>query len=198
MKGIDVRVERTYKQLFNGLLELLADNSFEDLSVSKICEKSGVHRATFYKHFNDKYEFLDMCITNKLLEISFLEMESNPTPENIKSDVMNCIKEVLDFIDKNKTIIAAAFSDGHSSSFKNSFYDAVAQFCMDKFTGILKQDEEKMLLFSNFYAGAFVGIVKWYVKTDSEDAADLVYNFCQRRIDEIVGYYATNMFPVTD
>ena len=59
MKNTDVRVERTYRQLFNGLLSLLAENSFEDLSVSKICEESGVHRATFYKHFNDKYEFLD-------------------------------------------------------------------------------------------------------------------------------------------
>lgn len=196
--GIDVRVERTYRQLFNGLLDLLAESTFEDLTVSKLCEHSGVHRATFYKHFNDKYEFLDLCIINKLLEISLSEMESNPTPENIKNNVMNCIKEVLSFIDKNKTIIAAAFSDGHTSSFKNSFYDAVVQFCMDKFTDILKQDEEKMLLFSNFYAGAFVGVVKWYVSTDSENAADSVYNFCKRRIDEIVGYYATNMFPVAD
>ena len=196
MKNTDVRVERTYRQLFNGLLSLLAENSFEDLSVSKICEESGVHRATFYKHFNDKYEFLDLCIVNKLMEISFEEMETNPTPENIRNNVMNCIKEVLLFIDKNKPIISAAFLDNHSSSFRNSFYDAVVQFCMDKFTDILKQDEDKMLLFSNFYAGAFVGAVKWYVEAECENAADLVYNFCSRRIDEIVGYYENNMFPL--
>lgn len=196
MKNTDVRVERTYRQLFNGLLSLLAENSFEDLSVSKICEESGVHRATFYKHFNDKYEFLDLCIVNKLMEISFEEMETNPTPENIRNNVMNCIKEVLLFIDKNKPIISAAFLDNHSSSFRNSFYDAVVQFCMDKFTDILKQDEDKMLLFSNFYAGAFVGAIKWYVESECENAADQVYNFCSRRIDEIVGYYENNMFPL--
>ena len=105
MKTIDVRVERTHKQLFKALLELLGDTTFEELSVSKICEKSGVHRATFYKHFNNKYEFLDTCIINKLSEISFSEMENNPTPENIKNNVMNCIKEVLAFLDKNKKIV---------------------------------------------------------------------------------------------
>ena len=196
MSVTDVRVERTYKQLFKALLELLGETTFEDLSVSKICEKSGVHRATVYKHFNNKYEFLDTCMINKLSEISFVEMEKDPTPENIKNDVMNCIKEVLAFLDKNKKIVIAAVSNNHTSSFMNSFYDAVVQFCMEKFTDILKQDEDKMLLFSNFYAGAFVGIIKWYVKCGKDNSAEDVYSFCERRIDEIVGYYAANLFPV--
>ena len=196
MKISDVRVERTYKQLFKALLELLGESTFEELSVSKLCEKSGVHRATFYKHFDNKYEFLDLCIINKLSEISFTDMESNPTPENIKNNVMNCIKEVLIFLDKNKEIVVAAVNNNHTSAFINAFYDAVVQFCMEKFTGILKQDTDKMLLFSNFYAGAFVGIIKWYVKCGKDNAAEDVYQFCERRIDEIVGYYATNLFPV--
>ena len=37
--------------------------------MSEICEAANVHRATFYKHFNDKYEFLNFCFDNELSKI---------------------------------------------------------------------------------------------------------------------------------
>ena len=58
MKKMDVRVRKTYQMLGEALSELLKEKSFEDLTVLEICEKAGIHRATFYKHFVDKYDFL--------------------------------------------------------------------------------------------------------------------------------------------
>ena len=65
MNKTDVRVKRTYGLLMNALLELMKEKDFENLSVSDICEKAGVHRATFYKHFNDKIEFIRLLRTIK-------------------------------------------------------------------------------------------------------------------------------------
>ena len=91
MRKLDIRVIRTYDQLVSGLVELLSVKSFEDLSVSEICDTAKVHRATFYKHFNDKYEFLNFCFDNELAKINFNIPEATPTAESIKENFMSFI-----------------------------------------------------------------------------------------------------------
>ena len=90
---MDLRVKRTYKQLTSSLLQLLTSKSFDDLSVSEICDHAKVHRATFYKHFNDKYEFLNFCFDNELSKIAFDVTEAEATAENIKENFMYFIKK---------------------------------------------------------------------------------------------------------
>lgn len=57
-KKKDLRVVKTYRVLYDALLELLEDNSFEEIKVSDICKKALINRSTFYSHYNDKYELL--------------------------------------------------------------------------------------------------------------------------------------------
>jgi AcrR family transcriptional regulator len=52
----DPRVKRTRKLLQDALLELLAEKSFDAITVQDIAERSTINRATFYAHFVDKYE----------------------------------------------------------------------------------------------------------------------------------------------
>ena len=42
---------------------LLCEKSFENLSVSEICDRSGYPRATFYNYFDDKYDLLNFYWT---------------------------------------------------------------------------------------------------------------------------------------
>src|SRR3979490_2935977 len=51
----DPRVKRTRKLLQAALLELLAEKSFDAITVQDIAERSTINRATFYAHFVDKY-----------------------------------------------------------------------------------------------------------------------------------------------
>jgi len=61
-KKEDLRVIKTKKSIYEGLLQLMADTSFEDIKVSDICNISLVNRSTFYDHFSDKYELLAALI----------------------------------------------------------------------------------------------------------------------------------------
>ncbi len=54
----DPRVKRTRKLLQAALIELLAEKSFEAITVHDIAERSTINRATFYAHFVDKYALL--------------------------------------------------------------------------------------------------------------------------------------------
>ena len=54
----DLRIQRTHRLLLSALVDLLSEKSFSDLRVKDICERAGVHRSTFYTHFEDKSHLL--------------------------------------------------------------------------------------------------------------------------------------------
>jgi AcrR family transcriptional regulator len=56
---IDPRTRRTRQLIMNALNELLAEKSFEAITVQEIADRATVNRATFYAHFEDKYMLLD-------------------------------------------------------------------------------------------------------------------------------------------
>lgn len=53
----DLRVIKTRNALFNAFQELMEKKDFDSITVNELCEKAVVRRATFYKHFMDKYDF---------------------------------------------------------------------------------------------------------------------------------------------
>jgi AcrR family transcriptional regulator len=55
----DPRVKRTRKLLQQTLFELMQEKSFDAITVQDIAERSTLNRATFYAHFEDKYDLLD-------------------------------------------------------------------------------------------------------------------------------------------
>ena len=55
----DPRVKRTRKLLQQTLLELMNEKTFDAITVQDIAERSTLNRATFYAHFEDKYDLLD-------------------------------------------------------------------------------------------------------------------------------------------
>ncbi|GHO56693.1 TetR family transcriptional regulator [Ktedonobacter robiniae] len=77
----DLRVRRTYKLLWEALLTLLEQRPFESISVTEICEKAMVHRVTFYKHFEDKYDLLEYGIQTTQMQLleEFHQVEASQT-----------------------------------------------------------------------------------------------------------------------
>lgn len=54
---MDLRIKKTYLGLHNAFTELLEEKRFEDFTVNELCDRAMIRRATFYKHFADKYEY---------------------------------------------------------------------------------------------------------------------------------------------
>ena len=57
-KKEDLRIIKTKAALTNSFFALLEEMTLEDITVNGLCEKAGVRRATFYKHFTDKNDFI--------------------------------------------------------------------------------------------------------------------------------------------
>lgn len=58
----DTRKERTREKIITAFGTLLREKSFMDIRVQDISESSRINRSTFYNHFVDKYELLEVVI----------------------------------------------------------------------------------------------------------------------------------------
>jgi AcrR family transcriptional regulator len=61
----DPRVKRTRQLIHQAFFELAREKDFQSISVQDIAERATLNRATFYSHFEDKYDLLDSVIREK-------------------------------------------------------------------------------------------------------------------------------------
>lgn len=59
---VDPRVTRTRKLIRDALTSLIAEKSFEAITVQDIAERATINRGTFYLHYTDKFALLDASV----------------------------------------------------------------------------------------------------------------------------------------
>ena len=83
---LDPRVKRTRNLILKSFGELLAEKNFENISVQDVTDKAEINRATFYKHFVDKYALLDYSINQMFMQEIEKRMLNacHYTPDNLR------------------------------------------------------------------------------------------------------------------
>ncbi len=114
---IDARVVRTKARLFTAFKELLSEKTFEEITINEICLRADVRRATFYKHFSDKYDFL-AGLTRRLREK--FEEDFNAKEKigdaKITDYYMEYLREMVSFLDHNSEIVNLIFDSNMTAS----------------------------------------------------------------------------------
>jgi len=78
--GIDPRVERTRRAIWDALLSLTLERGFESVSVAQIARRAGINRSTFYAHFPDKQAVVREELARLLRDLR--ARNETPTPES--------------------------------------------------------------------------------------------------------------------
>ncbi|MGG4483613.1 TetR/AcrR family transcriptional regulator [Paenibacillus illinoisensis] len=65
---VDPRIIRTRRLLMDAFIKITQKKEFKDITIKDITEEATVNRATFYAHFQDKYDLIDASITEDILE----------------------------------------------------------------------------------------------------------------------------------
>ena len=110
-KKEDLRIIRTKKLLSTTLLEMLETKSIEDISIIDICQKSLIHRTTFYSHFKDKYDLFSYTfnvLKNEIINFSLIEIKS------YKELIKITFECVLNYIEKNHEKISNIFKNNQA------------------------------------------------------------------------------------
>ncbi len=75
----DPRSKRTRRLLQTALNALMSEKKFSEISVQDITAKAEINRATFYAHFDDKYELLNAGIRETFRQLLQDKLPEEPT-----------------------------------------------------------------------------------------------------------------------
>jgi len=75
---MDLRIERTYKSITDTFIEFLNEMPLEQIKITDLCQQSMIRRATFYRHFNDKYECYRCVVSRMIDRIDTAGIEMSP------------------------------------------------------------------------------------------------------------------------
>src|SRR5215467_8083756 len=54
----DLRIRRTHKFLQEAMIDLITEKGFDAITMGDIAERAMINRATFYRHYQDKYDLV--------------------------------------------------------------------------------------------------------------------------------------------
>ena len=195
---LDRRVQKTRKLLQDALIELVAQKSYESVSIREILETANVGRSTFYSHFQDKDQLLH-SILDRLDELFeqheklFLDTKKNFG----NADIMNLTHEfsptlsLFQFVGQNHRFFKAMLGNRGYGIFAKPVYDHVFAHIHGMFTKPIHNDvfahlhePFKMLISrekygsleseiaAHYFVSALMGILVWWVEKDMPCTAE--------------------------
>ena len=188
-KKDDLRVIKTRKLIYQTLLELMKEKTFEEIKVSDICSKAMINRSTFYAHYEDKYELLVDFLSN--LKEEFVSELNKGNKENfsIREYYIRLISLFLDHIDSKRDVYTAIMVNNRSSIMMDILLSVVNDDILNRFkkTDInLKVPPE---VISKFYLGGVINIGMEWLSNSNKYTKEEILDYLELLIPDI-DYYA--------
>lgn len=163
----DLRIQKTYLLLHNAFTQLLEEKRFEDFTVGELCDRAMIRRATFYKHFADKYEYFTFYM--KEIMVTFQERLA---PDVIDGDVgdylMHMSLELLQFMKEHNTLVQNIKNSSVFPLLLNILLDQMSAdtqqvLCRSIYGALEKKSIEGI---AAFYAGGLSNVLFQSLKKD--------------------------------
>lgn len=173
---IDLRIQRTYKLLTDSLITLISEKYFEDITVGEICERAMVRRATFYKHFGDKYELFTFLVK----ELQYQFEQNNPSRYELEKPqdyYVGMIDQTLSFLEQNKSMVTSILKSNASPILidllaKEIDFGVCCQLKEDQKQGVILPSNPELL--SPMFTGALIYVAKWWILKNCEMSKDQI------------------------
>lgn len=181
----DLRVIKTKKAIYDALILLMKDKTFEQIKVSDICSKALINRSTFYSHYNDKYELL-VDFINQLKTNILMVLEKNKNILSPKEYYIELIKILMDHIEKNKDVYYSIIINNKNSIMTDILYEVTILDMKNKF----KESDINNLkvpgdIILKFYLGGIVNIILDWLSTSSKYTKDEIISYIDKLIVDI-------------
>ena len=184
----DKRYIKTEKLIHNAFFELLKDESYNSITVEKICEKAFIGKNTFYSHYKNKDDFL-FCIINRfskdymtdLENCASLDVHNDRSVEVFIESFVYSVKNHMNeysLLMKNDSQIN--FSERLLVSGRNFFIKHLEKISGSKITDI------KSILLMDSLASAILRLQRGYVLHQNEVSFDEIVELAKKSYKDVV------------
>ncbi len=182
---MDRRVKYTQKVIKEAFIDLLEAKDIKKITVSEICEKCDINRATFYRYYLDVYDLLDK------IEEDFVNEVKAASLSNTEYTVGSFARDLLNAFFKNKDLAKVLFyTNNNSTNFLNDIMSLAYEKCKEKWQKDIPSlpDEDVEYATSYIFNGA-LGIINYWIANDFNKSVDEIAN-----IIATLAYFGTNRF----
>lgn len=178
----DLRVTKTKKLLYETLINLMEEKSFEEIKVSDICKKALINRSTFYSHYSDKYE-LFMELINTLKLSLFNSLNTNENNVNTREYFIELINILLNHIDDKKNIYYSILINNRNSIITDIILDVVSKDINNRITNDkISTNNIPTEIVSKFYLGAVISIGIEYLESKNKYSKEDMIKYIDKLI----------------
>lgn len=162
----DIRITKTKEALSKAFFEMLIEMPLEDISINDLCVRADVRRATFYKHFRDKSDFVFSIIAATREKFDQRTRALNTAPMSIKEYYLGCARSVANYLLRYEQSIKAAFKSEERPTFieifvRQNYEDTVKRFEKSIADGTHYFTSPKMMA-SMLIGGIAHSVVIWF------------------------------------
>ena len=176
MRSLDARVRYTRMILEQSFLELLREKPVSKITVTELCEKAQLNRATFYKHYLDIPDLME-----KIEEDLFDKIRDVFTDKEMK--LKPFLVEMMYYTRENQDRFMALGGDHGDPNLMTKTF----QVCYERAYPLLAQnlrsmeEHEKQMLY-HFLSHGAGAVLTWWIKDGMreapEDVAQFILNVC--------------------
>ena len=187
-KKDDLRVIKTRKLIYQTLLELMKEKTFEEIKVSDICSKAMINRSTFYAHYEDKYELLIDFLSNLKEEFARELNESCKENLSIREYYIRLISLFLDHIDSKRDVYNSIMVNNRSSIMMDILLSVVNDDILKRF----KENDINLKVptevISKFYLGGVINIGMEWLSNSNKYTKEEILDYLELLIPDIDSY----------
>ncbi|MTK05998.1 MAG: TetR family transcriptional regulator [Hungatella sp.] len=185
MNQNDLRVIKTEQLIKQAFYDLLKDNTFNKITISDIAGKARINRATFYMHYQDKFDLLSN-LENEVME----DMTTIILPVTRES-ILACKKtglpiphivKLLSYIEDNHQPFFYLLANDNIGL---SFYEKMSEKFHKKVFEMLPElnsDEIFKKYFRNIEISIVSSIINQWVKTNMKESKDEIASLITKMI----------------
>ena len=157
---MDRRVKYTKKIIKECFFDLLNEKEINKITVSELCTKADINRATFYRYYIDIYDLLEKIQEEFIEELKVISGEKDYT-------VFSFSKEMLQVFLNNKDLLRIVFKTQNHIYFLNDFLDIAYEKCKNKWTRDIGYLDEKNIEFATtFIFNGAIGVINYWVQNE--------------------------------
>ncbi len=165
LSSADRRALRTRKSLYEALITLTVQKGFAAVTVSDLAETAGVNRATFYRHFLDKFDLLDHYARQvyRLLDASAqpLPQTAPASPEEAEAGLVRMFEHIRGYAPFYRVMLGPKGDPGFVGLMQSFIQMRVAQAVL----GAMRERPVTQLVLSYIASGS-VGVTRWWLEHD--------------------------------
>lgn len=183
---MDRRVKYTKKIISETFFALLKEKEINKITVSELCLKADINRATFYRYYVDIYDLLAKIQEEFMDELKDLTLDKDYT-------VRSFSKEVLQVFLNNKELLNIIFKTQNHIYFLNDYLELVYEKCKNKWSKYVENlDETRIDFAATFIFNGAIGVINYWVQNDYNQSVDYIASVIEDLIYNGVKAYLFN------